>query len=151
LGCCGLRWAEGSTSSVVFSRLRQCGLMGGHIGAIWRIRLNCSSAAAMRPDVKLLWPLVNYCDFNYCDRLCAFWGIGTDIGKEKGQYLYSAFFGQGRTLKALRHGSHSFHLQITPCLPFRRSVDKGNMASLCKEPLTVGLKSEMQTWNCSSY
>ena len=31
-------------------------------------------------------------------------------GKRKGkeEYLYSAFFGQGGTLKALRHGSHSF-------------------------------------------
>jgi len=29
-------------------------------------------------------------------------------GKGKEEYLYSAFFGQGGTLKALRHGSHSF-------------------------------------------
>ena len=29
-----------------------------HIGAIWRIRLNCPGAAAMRPYVKLLWSLV---------------------------------------------------------------------------------------------
>ena len=26
--------------SIVFARLRQCALMGGHIGTIWRIRLN---------------------------------------------------------------------------------------------------------------
>ena len=30
----------------------------GHIGATLRIWLNCPSAAAMRPYVKLLWPLV---------------------------------------------------------------------------------------------
>ena len=36
---CGLEWAEGSASSIVFSRWRQCALIGGHIGAIWRIRL----------------------------------------------------------------------------------------------------------------
>jgi len=27
----------------------------GHTGATWRVRLNCPSAAAMRPYVKLLW------------------------------------------------------------------------------------------------
>ena len=32
--------------------------MWGHIDATWRIRLNRPSAAAMRPYVKLLWPLV---------------------------------------------------------------------------------------------
>jgi len=32
--------------------------MGLHIGATWWIRLNRSCAAAMRPCVKLLWPLV---------------------------------------------------------------------------------------------
>jgi len=35
-----------------------CAHMGGHIGAIWRIRLNRPCAAAMRSYVKLLWPLV---------------------------------------------------------------------------------------------
>jgi len=35
---CGLGWAEGSTSSVVFARWRQCALMPTL--AIWRIRLN---------------------------------------------------------------------------------------------------------------
>jgi len=48
---CGLGWAEGSTSSIVFTRLRQCALMGGYwyIGATWaswRIRLNGLSATA---------------------------------------------------------------------------------------------------------
>jgi len=33
-------------------------LPGGTIGATWQIRLNRPSAAAMRPYVKLLWPLV---------------------------------------------------------------------------------------------
>jgi len=37
------------------------GLYGVHIGATWRIRLNCPCAAAMRPYVKLLWPLVAFC------------------------------------------------------------------------------------------
>ena len=37
---CGLRWAEGSTSSVVFARWRQCAHVRGHIGTTWRIRLN---------------------------------------------------------------------------------------------------------------
>ena len=31
--------------------------MGVHIGATWRIRLNRPCAAAMRPYVRLLWPL----------------------------------------------------------------------------------------------
>jgi len=31
-------------------------------GATWRTRRNCPCAAAMRPNIKLLWPLVN---FNY--------------------------------------------------------------------------------------
>jgi len=30
---CGLGWAEGNTSSIVFIRRCQCALMGGHIGA----------------------------------------------------------------------------------------------------------------------
>jgi len=32
-----------------------------HIGATWQIRLNRPCAAAMRPYVKLLWPLVIFC------------------------------------------------------------------------------------------
>jgi len=32
-----------------FTRWCQCALMGGHIGATWRIRLNRLSVAAMRP------------------------------------------------------------------------------------------------------
>ena len=58
---CELGWAEGSISSIVFARWRQCALhalMGGHIGASWRIRLNRPSAAAMHSYVKLLWPFV---------------------------------------------------------------------------------------------
>jgi len=53
---CGLGWAEGSTSSVVFARWRQC----AQIGATWPIRLNRPSAAATRSYVKLLWPLVSF-------------------------------------------------------------------------------------------
>jgi len=56
--CCGLGWAEGSTSSVVFARWRQCAHMGRDIGTAWRIRLNRPSAAAMQSYVILLWPLV---------------------------------------------------------------------------------------------
>ena len=76
---CGLRWAEVSkrvqsyfavwvvdsgrrkhncTSSIIFARWRQCAHKGGHIGATWRIRLKRPFAAAMRSNVKLLWPLV---------------------------------------------------------------------------------------------
>jgi len=59
-------WANGSTSSIVFIRWHQCALpwghigalMGGHIDATWGIRLNHLCVAAMRPYVKLLWPLV---------------------------------------------------------------------------------------------
>jgi len=51
---CAFEWAEGSTSSIVFARWRQCALVGGHIDATERIRLNRPSAAAMRPYVKLL-------------------------------------------------------------------------------------------------
>ena len=52
---CGLRWAEGSTSSIAFTnRWRQCALTGEHKSATWRIRLNRPSVAVMRPYVKLL-------------------------------------------------------------------------------------------------
>jgi len=51
-------WAVGSTNSIVFAEWRQCTLMGGHIGATRRIRLNRPYAAAMRAYVKLFWPLV---------------------------------------------------------------------------------------------
>ena len=37
---CGLGWAERSISSIVFARWRQSALIGGHIAATWRIRLN---------------------------------------------------------------------------------------------------------------
>jgi len=40
--------------------------------------------------------------------------------KGKEEYLYSAILVRTHTLKALRHGSHSFYLQTTPCLPFLR-------------------------------
>ena len=56
---CGLRWAEGSTSSVVFARLHQCALMARHIGTSWWVWLNRPSMAAMRPYDILLWPLVD--------------------------------------------------------------------------------------------
>ena len=45
----GLRWVEESTSSIVFAMWRQYPHMGGHIGATWRIRLNCPSAAVKLP------------------------------------------------------------------------------------------------------
>jgi len=47
---CGLGWAEGSTSSVVFARWRQCALSCGHIGAACRMRL----AMEMWSYIKLL-------------------------------------------------------------------------------------------------
>jgi len=45
---CGVKWAEGCTSSIVFARWRQCALMGGYIAATWRIQLNHPSMASMR-------------------------------------------------------------------------------------------------------
>jgi len=50
---------KGRTSSITFARYRQCALMGGRIGATWQIRFNHPPAAAMRPYVKLLWPLAH--------------------------------------------------------------------------------------------
>jgi len=55
---CGLGWAERSTSSIIFARRRQCTLIGGHIGATWRIRMNRPFATVMRPYVRLLWLLL---------------------------------------------------------------------------------------------
>jgi len=74
---CRLRWAEGSTSSIVFAKWRQCAHMGGHIGATWRIWLNRLSAAAMRSYVKLFWPLVIISESNV---LSAFW---TNVNTQK--------------------------------------------------------------------
>jgi len=45
---CGVEWADGCTNSIVFARWGQCSLMGGHIAASWRIRLNHPSMSAMR-------------------------------------------------------------------------------------------------------
>jgi len=45
---------------LLFVRWCQYALIGAHKGATWRIRLNRPSAAAMRPYVKLLWPLVTF-------------------------------------------------------------------------------------------
>jgi len=57
---CGLGLAEGSTISIVFARWRQRAHIGGHIGAMWRIRFNCLRRRCdlMWSYVKLLWPLV---------------------------------------------------------------------------------------------
>ena len=54
-------WTRVGQRKHKFNRIRQVAPMclhGRHIGATWRIRLNCPSAAAMRPYVKLFWPLV---------------------------------------------------------------------------------------------
>jgi len=45
---CGLEWAEGCTSSIVFARWRQCARMEGHVAVTCRITLNHPSTAAMR-------------------------------------------------------------------------------------------------------
>jgi len=45
---CGLAWAEGCTSSIIFARWRQYALMGGHVTVTCRIALNHLSTAAMR-------------------------------------------------------------------------------------------------------
>jgi len=49
---CGLQWAERCTSSIVFARLRQCALMGGHVAGNCRIILNHPSTATMRLMAK---------------------------------------------------------------------------------------------------
>jgi len=51
--------------------------------------------------------------------------------KEKERYLYSAIY-TTYSLKALRHGSHTFYLQITPCLPFFRKRSTGGTRPLTK-------------------
>ena len=61
---CGLGWAEGSTSSIVFARWRQCSHMGRHIGATSRIRLNRRSAVRRRCCL-----MSNYSDHLFVDRL----------------------------------------------------------------------------------
>ena len=50
-------------------------IYGVHIGATWRIRLNHACAAAMRPYVKLLCPLVTGCGW---DRLVQ-WLAADDV------------------------------------------------------------------------
>jgi len=60
---CGLVWAEGSTISIIFPRLRQCALSRGHIDATWRIRLNRPYVMAMRPYVKLPRPRATILQF----------------------------------------------------------------------------------------
>jgi len=44
----GLECAEECTSSIVFAMWCQCALMGEHLAATWRIRLNHPSMATMR-------------------------------------------------------------------------------------------------------
>jgi len=45
---CGLKWAEGCTSSIVFARWCQCTIVGGYVAATWRMSLSHPSTAAMR-------------------------------------------------------------------------------------------------------
>ena len=56
---CGLGWAQGSTSLIVFARWRQCAL-----GATWWIRLNHLSAVVMWPYVKLVYQLLRLRQIN---------------------------------------------------------------------------------------
>ena len=54
-------WTRVGRKKHKFNRIRQVAPMcprGAYIGTAWWIRLNRSSAAAMRPYVNLLWPLV---------------------------------------------------------------------------------------------
>jgi len=53
-------------------------LMGVHIGATWRIPLNGPCAAAMRPYVKSLWPVVIIDGIlipEYCCCCCCLWAV----------------------------------------------------------------------------
>jgi len=52
---CGLQWAEGCTSSIVFASWRQCVLMGEHVAVTCRVTLNHLSMAMMRL-------MSHYCD-----------------------------------------------------------------------------------------
>jgi len=45
---CGLEWAEGCTSSIVFARWRKCALVEAHVAVTCRITLSHPSTAAMR-------------------------------------------------------------------------------------------------------
>jgi len=45
---CGLQWAEGCTSAIVFARWRQCALVEGHVAVTCQIILNHPSTASMR-------------------------------------------------------------------------------------------------------
>jgi len=95
---CELRWAEGSTSSIIFARWRQFAHMGRHIGTTWRIQLNRASAAAMRSYVKLLWPLV-FCihkplnskivstrlsSWSWCQPNITLWALSCTVSSGKG-------------------------------------------------------------------
>ena len=54
---CRLEWAEGYTNSIIFTRWRQCAIMGGHIAVTCR-NTEPSVYGGDAPYVKLLWPLV---------------------------------------------------------------------------------------------
>ena len=45
-------------------------IYGVHIGATWRIRLNCPCAAVMRPYVKLLSPLFSKRELTFTFAIC---------------------------------------------------------------------------------
>jgi len=47
-------------------------------------------------------------------------GESEEEKEKKRKSIYIALFTYYVYLKTLRHGSHSFYLQITPCLPFLR-------------------------------
>jgi len=44
---CGLEWAKGCRSSIVFARWRRCALVEGHVAVTCQITVNHLSAAAM--------------------------------------------------------------------------------------------------------
>jgi len=62
-------------------------------------------------------------------RYCIALTISTRKGKE--EYLYSAILVRTHALKALRHGSHSFYLQITPCLLISAELKALKVRRLC--------------------
>ena len=51
-------------------------------------------------------------------------------GKGKSEHLYRALHGTNH-LKALRHGSHSYYLQRTPCLPLPRKRSPDGASTEC--------------------
>ena len=74
----GLGWAEGSTSSVVFARCRQCVHMGRHVGATWRMQLPPSICGG---DAVLCQITLTTCYYSCQELLLVLLYHGQDSGR----------------------------------------------------------------------